>query len=429
MTELLPRRLRDWLESRLLDWRWVRGTLLVLAAGAGVQQVLLSLNRAPGQQTHYNNFNIFVGSFFHLIHGQDLYAWYPAEHWDLYKYSPTFAAFMGPLAYFPDVVGLVLWNLINAGVLLYAIRRLPILDARARALMCWFLALEFLTSTQNSQCNVLIAGLIILAFDLLEQRRTAWAALAVVGVFYIKLFGIFAAVLFLLYPDRWRALRWSALWFVVLGLVPLLFVSPDQLQFLYRSWWEMLAADHSASTGLSVIGWLHSWFGLDPPKPAVVLVGAVVCLLPLVRVRAYAQVRFRSLFLASALIWMIIFNHKAESATFIIAMCGVAIWYFPQVRKTENLVLLGLAFLFTTMSPRLPDRLVEAVVLPYALKAVPCILVWFKITFELVFSPFARDEPPVTRAETRQAFDSRDHGPPCLCRMTVCARTISTTPG
>src|SRR5580658_9739822 len=42
-------------------------------------------------QTYYNNYVIFKYSFFHLIDGKNLYGIYPDDHWDLFKYSPTFA--------------------------------------------------------------------------------------------------------------------------------------------------------------------------------------------------------------------------------------------------------------------------------------------------------------------------------------------------
>lgn len=39
----------------------------------------------------YNNYVIFKMSFPHLVNNEDLYIVQPEEHWDLYKYTPTFA--------------------------------------------------------------------------------------------------------------------------------------------------------------------------------------------------------------------------------------------------------------------------------------------------------------------------------------------------
>jgi hypothetical protein len=77
------------------------------------------------EYTNYNNYVIFKQSFIHLMNHQDLYKLYPNEHWDLYKYSPTFALFFGFFQIFPDSIGLILWNILNAGVLLFSIYYLP----------------------------------------------------------------------------------------------------------------------------------------------------------------------------------------------------------------------------------------------------------------------------------------------------------------
>ena len=90
--------------------------------------------------------------------------------------------------------------------------------------------------------------------------------------------------------------------------------------------------------------------------------------------------------LASVMVWVVIFNHRAESPTFIIAITGVAIWYYSQNQKTENYVLLVLAFVFTTLSPTdlFPRFIRNEWMKPYVVKAVPCILIWAKITYDLL---------------------------------------------
>jgi hypothetical protein len=339
--------------------------------------------------THYNNYLIFKYSFFHLINGQDLYALYPKEHWDLYKYSPSFAAFMGFWAYLPDFLGLILWNLLNALVLFFAVRQLPLVNDRMKVAVLWLVLLEMLTSIQNAQSNALIAGLIIFAFGFFEKRNLLLASLCIVLTVFIKLFGLVAFALFLLYPRKLAFIGYATGWTLVLVLLPLLFVSPDQLLLIYGSWLDLLAADHSASMGLSVMGWLESWFQLTVSKNAVVLVGALLFGLPLLKWKSYPDARFRLLVLASVLIWVVIFNHRAESPTFVIAMSGVALWYFSQERRKENLVLLLMAFVLTSLSPTdlFPAYLRDHLVAPYTLKAVPCILIWFKILYDMLVYP------------------------------------------
>lgn len=337
------------------------------------------------QITQYNNYIIFKQSFFHLIHQKDLYCLYPQEHWDLYKYSPAFALLMAPMAMLPDFAGLLLWNLLNAFVLLWAFRQLPNLAERKKLLLTAFVLLELITSLQNEQSNALIAGLIILAFIQMEKKNVLWATLFIVLTVVIKLFGLAAFALFLFYPDKIKTAIYTLGWIIFFTIIPLVAVEVNQLLFLYKSWWQLLQNDHSVSYGLSVAGWLYTWFGLNL-KNFTVIAGAFLFCIPLIRFQLYKQFRFRALFLSSVLLWVVLFNHKAESPTFIIAVTGAALWYFYQKQNTVNLALLILAFVLTVLSPTdlFPKSIRDNYVIPYVLKAVPCILIWFKLLADLL---------------------------------------------
>lgn len=336
--------------------------------------------------TTYNNYVIFRQSLFHLVQDKDLYILYEKEQWDLYKYSPAFALFFGVFALLPDAAGLMLWNLTNSLVLVLAVYYLPKISLRNKGLMLAFVFFEMLTSLQNEQSNGLIAGLLVLAFGLLERDKYWLAALCVVGASFVKPFGIVALALYLLYPDKVRLTYTTAAWVVFFTFVPLLVVDWERLIFLYKSWANLLANDHSASEGLSVASWLKTWFGWPVNKTLVSVVGAVLFCLPLLRIKANQDYTFRLLLLASVLVWVVIFNHKAESPTFIIAVSGVALWYFGQAPKVENLVLLLLALVFTVLAATdvFPRFIQNEYFQPYVVKAVPCILVWGKITFDLL---------------------------------------------
>lgn len=360
--------------------------LIVLAVS--LQSFLLEKKpEIPGgiHYTYYNNYLIFKQSFFQLIGNHDLYELSPEKHYDYYKYSPTFALLMAPLAILPDFFGLFAWNLLNALVLVFALWNLPFQNNKFKWLALAFITIELITSLQNSQSNALMAGLIIYAFIFLEKKKPAIAALFIMLTVFIKIFGLVALSLFVLYNKKPKAALYVIIWAVVLGLLPLLVISPAQLILLYASWFKLLAADQSISLGLSVMGWLSSWFHLEISKNVIVLMGALVFCLPFIRYRQFDQLQFRLFFLASLLIWMIIFNHKAESPTFIIAVSGVAIWFFTQKYKPINLALLLFSLLFTILSPTdlFPMSIRDNYVIPYVLKSVPCILIWFKIIFDL----------------------------------------------
>ncbi|WP_247232577.1 glycosyltransferase family 87 protein [Telluribacter sp. SYSU D00476] len=311
---------------------------------------------------------------------------YPEEQWDLYKYTPTFSALFGLFALFPDWVGLSLWNLVNALVLLFAVYRLPHLRDVEKGLVLVIVLVELLTSIQNAQSNGLIAGLLVMSFALLEDKKYLWATLCILFSAFIKLFGIVGFALFLFYPKKGKLALYTALWTFILFLIPLLFVSYEQYTRLFQSYWNMLSHDHSSSHGYSVMGWLNSWFTLEVNKNLVVLAGVLLFLLPLIRYREYQNYTFRYLALCSVLIWIVIFNHKAESPTFIIAMTGVALWFVAAKKDTLTSILFACAFVLTTLSPTdiFPRYLREEFVIPYALKGFPCIMVWVKVVYDMV---------------------------------------------
>jgi Glycosyltransferase family 87 len=345
----------------------------------------------PGglEYTRYNNYVIFKQSFVHLIEGKDLYQLFPLDHWDLYKYSPTFALLMAPFAQLPDALGLFCWNLLNTLILFFALWRLPAAAPNTRYWMLGLVLIELVTSLQNSQSNGLMAGLLIFALVLMEQKNPALAALLIVLSVFIKLFGLVALTLFLFYPERWKAMLYAVAWAVLLAFLPLMVVSFTHLELLYESWFSLLRNDHSASIGLSVAGWLYSWFGIAESN-LIVLLGALLLCLPLLRMQYFTSYRYRSFFLSSILIWVVIFNHKAESPTFVIAVSGVAIWFMSQRLSRLNLALLGLTVVFTVLSPTdlFPRSLQNSFVQPYVLKALPCILIWVKISADLLlFKP------------------------------------------
>jgi len=348
------------------------------------------IDKEDGQYTAtlYNNYIIFKNSFAHLIQSSDLYKFYLNEHWDLYKYSPTFSLFMGLFYFLPDVIGLFLWNLLNAIVLLVAVYYLPNLSLKNKGLILISILVELMTCMQCEQSNALICGLIILAFGLLERGNYFVGIFCIIATAYIKLFGIVALALLIFYPGKWKLALYTLFWSVFLFALPLVVISVPQLLAQYKSWGQLLSNDHTVSTGLSVAGWLSSWFKLSVNKSIITLGGVILFCLPFIRYKEYSNYLFRLLAFSSVLIWVVIFNHRAESPTYIIAMGGVAIWFFSQKFTTENFILFLLAIVFTSLSPTdlFPPTLRKGLFQPYVVKAVPCILIWIKVLYDQLFN-------------------------------------------
>ena len=335
--------------------------------------------------TDYNNYVIFRQAHHHLLQHKDLYILYPTEQWDLYKYSPAFALLFAPLAYLPDLPGLMLWNLINALAFYFAVWKLP-LKRRARSFILLFSLLELFGSLQNFQSNGLLAALLIAAVNAFEKKKLAWAALAIAGATFIKVYGAIGFAFLLFYPGKARFISWSALWMLLFAALPLVATSPDGLLAQYASWGRMLRADTATSYGLSVMGWLHTWFGIGKGAELPVLIFGVLCFCaPLLRMPLWKDPHFRLRFLAQTLLWMVVFNPKAESPTYNIAVTGAALWYAAGPRSAWRTALLLCVFVFTCLSPTdIFPGVAKEFFGSYAVKAVPCIAVWAACVWDLL---------------------------------------------
>jgi hypothetical protein len=371
-------------------------TNIVAAIFIAVAIVLCILNislphdKFDGGYTHFNNYIIFKQSFFHLLHNQNLYAAYPAEQFDFFKYSPTFALFFGILAWMPDWLGLGLWYLLNVWVMYLAILKLPQLNNQTKVLFAIFIVQELVTTTMNSQSNAFIAGLLILGWCFLEQGRGKVAAWLFLFSAFIKIFGILFFILFLFYPKWYKYIIPSILMFLVLLMLPAPLIGFGGLKQQYFSYSHLLAQDNSVFVKYSVMGWLHSWFQFNPPKNIIILIGFGIelsTLFVLLFNKKLITIKIRAMVVASLLIWLVIFNHMAESATYIIAVAGVLIWFFnSEIPKWWRIAILLPVILFTCFGPSdiYPPAIRHKIVEDWQLKAFPCILVWCVCLGELM---------------------------------------------
>jgi hypothetical protein len=383
---LIFKRVSNFLIQKQSSLFWL---LLLLILLITVQQYLggtKSFGDLPYSYTHYNNYLIFKFSSIHFIHHQDLYSLYLTDHWDLYKYSPTFAMLFGIFAWMPDWAGLFLWNAINGFCLFFGIRMLPSFDLRQKNIVFLILLVELITSLQNSQSNALIAGLVLMAFALMERENFFWACLLIALTVYIKLFGLFAFAICLLFPGRWKMVGYSIFWMAALFVLPLLIIDFAQLKTFYESWLHLLQQDYVPNS-LSLVGGFKNWFGWVIDSNVMLLMGVLFFGISLLRWKQFGALSYRFLFMSQVLIWMVIFNHKAESPTFIIALTGVAIAYYYLPDRKWNTALLWLVIVFTSLSTTdvFPNFIQQNIFIPYSIKLLPCVIFYFFVLYNLLF--------------------------------------------
>jgi hypothetical protein len=182
---------------------------------------------------------------------------------------------------------------------------------------------------------------------------------------------------------------YSILAMIAMAVLPLLLVNGSQLMSIYESWWHLLQTDY-VPNDLSFVGVIKVLTGSSLNQNLVLLLGVVLFLIPFSRTKFYSQFNFRLTVLAMILIWMIVFNHKAESPTFIIAMTGIAIWYYASgLSYRLKTLLIYLALVFTSLSPTdlFPDFIQDNYFVPWSVKAIPCIVIYFVVFYELTFRP------------------------------------------
>ena len=331
-----------------------------------------------------NNYRIFYYSLTHLIEGKSLYNLYPAEYSDHFHYAPTFPALFSPVFALPFAVGLFLWHFLFAGVWVLAIYKMP-LTHQQKVFAYWFGLQELFTSLVNSQTNPLIGAIPLFAFFFFEKRQPVWAAFFIILGFNIKIYSLVAAALFLLYPQKPRFLLSLIFWSLLQGLLPLLFTSPAKLLWQYDLWVNQLfiKSDHDKWANTSIHRLVHVFISPDVATPVIIGLGIALFCTVYIQVKKFGQHWFRMLMVASILIFQVIFNPVAESPTYITAVTGVIIWWFYCPQSWLDRILLISCLIFTVFSPSdiFPPILREQFVKPYVLKALPCVLIWFRIIY------------------------------------------------
>lgn len=348
------------------------------------------------------NFEIFRTASLHLFSGDDLYAEYPATHTDRFKYSPTFALLFAPLAWLAWPLALFLWSALNAMLLFVAVER--VLPARQALLALALLHLEVLRGMQNAQSNALVAALIVLAFATMERGKH-WRTAAAVGLgASVKIFPL-AALTFAL-PHR-RALRTgvaAASLGVLLVALPLLVTTPTTLLAQYRSWQAVESVD-ALQRWFSIMALADRWTAVAWPNWILQVAGTLTLLVPLaVRRDRWDEPRFRLLYLCSVLLFVALFNHQAERASYLIAFTGAAIWFAAEPRERWRTALFGIAFVtIPIMSTLVPGAWLRTPTVTTYRLALPCFLIWLAIQRALL----RRAEPEVARLAPRSSDELR----------------------
>lgn len=339
-----------------------------------------------------NNFLIFKYVFWHTYEQTSLYAPYPDQYFDTNHYGPFFSLVIAPFAVLPHPLGLMFWLVLMSLTLFMAIRRLPM--AQGKQIFCyWFCAHELLTALFMSQFNIIIAAVIVASFCCIQKEKDISAAFFIMLGTFVKLYGIVGLAFFFFSKHKVKFVAALVGWAVLFFVLPMAISSPEYIVEQYKEWYVSLSGKNvenmfSNMQNQSLLGLVRKISHVSTYSDLwLIIPGIMVFCYPYLRIRQYGYLAFRYAFLASTLLFVVLFSTGSESSTYIIALLGVSIWYVtaPWKRSRWDIALMVFAFILTSMSPSdlFPAYLRKNFVQPYALKALPCVLVWFKLIYEM----------------------------------------------
>ena len=343
----------------------------------------------------YNNYKIFAYVYRHTVQKLPLYVEYPAQYFDSNHYGPFFSVVIGPFAILPDGVGIVLWNLFNTTLLIFGVFKLPIKESYKVA-VAWIITNEMITALLSVQFNVGLTGLLLLGFIFLERQKLFYASIAILIGFLVKLYGIVLLAYFFFIKQKFKFLIAFALVAITFFFAPLLITDFAFLRTSYIDWFHALIYKSSYNesvsdmANISFMGFMKKVFNVQIHVLVAVAFGAFMLGLILLRRSQYDSLTYKLLLFSDLLLCLVLFNTNVESPTFIIAFVGVAIWFILVEKSNLNLFLFIFAMILTSFSPTdiFPKFLREQYVKPYALKVLPCILIWIDITIRLLTHKF-----------------------------------------
>jgi hypothetical protein len=381
---------------RIYKWDVALPVLLwvLLAIAASLSEILRGLDSI-------NNYLVFKGVFWHSIQHLNLYDYYPKEYHDVYLYGPSFSLVIAPFAWMNTYIGCFFWCMANAAFLLFAVKQLPV-NARKQQIILLIGVIEMMTSLHNVQFNPMLTAWIILSFTMVQKEKDFWAALFIAAGLIIKIYGV-VGVAFFLFSRHKKSFVFSFIfWFAVLFCLPMLYTSPHFIIESYNDWYDNLfeknaknaiAEANNFMQDISVLGMVRKIFNIQQLKNIYVTIpAAIVYALPFLRWKQFSLKGFQLNYLALALIGVVIFSTSAESATYVIAMLGVAIWYIEQPSQSVIVnILLIFALTVTSLSATdfFPEYWRTNFIRPYALKALPCFIIWCTLAYRLIFCNFS----------------------------------------
>lgn len=346
-----------------------------------------------------NNYLVFKHVYLHVVAQQPLYIPYPEQYFDVNLYGPVFSFLIAPFALLPDPAGAFLWAMANTAFLYLAIRQLP-LNRLQQNFILLFCSNELFGASSYLQFNQGIAACIILSFALILKGKDFRAAALIVLGTLTKLYGIAGLAFFFFSSNKWNLVKSLFAWGIILFFLPMLISSPGYILQTYEEWMHALVAKNDKNVqfthavllqDISAMGFIRRTFHLPDMQNYLVMVPAL-----LIFFSQYVMLRWREndvyriYILCSALLFTVLFSTSTEAPTYIIAFPAVCIWYAVQTPAKWKTAVFVFALIFCSFaqSDLLTPWVRHHITTPYAVKALPCLIVWLIIAYQVLTKKF-----------------------------------------
>lgn len=384
--------------KRTIDILTRHKILLIIYIIAAIWAVLMQYFSTSGPSSH-NNYDIYTGVARHFFDLLPLYGPSPAEYSDMNHYGPIFAFIIYPFSLLPHLLGVTIWVVFTSVIFCLAVRQLPI-SVRAQAMILLLCVSEFYNAAAYQQFNTLTVAMIILSYTLIAKQREGLSALMIVVGTMVKLYGIVGlAFFFFIKPERRvRFVAYLALWVVVLLGLQIIFTSWDYVIGQYSAWIVDLGSKNGTNQfspfqNRGLLGMIRKISGDGSYSDLWIIGGGLLlyfasCL----RKNRWADRQFQLLLLSSTLLFVVLFSSGTETCSYITAMAGVGIWWFAKPERATqcdpNRVLDWSLLIFVLIgslaNALFPPSIYYGFIFPYALKALPFTIVWFRCCYELL---------------------------------------------
>lgn len=365
-----------------------------------IVSAITALNNYRTGEKSYNNYLLFKYVFVHTLEQKNIFLQYSDLFFDSNHYGVFFSALIAPFAIMPDWLGMTAWNIANTIVFLFAIYKTPFSDQK-KAFFTWLCLQEFITASLYYQFNIALTGLLLLSAIYIYGKKEVKSVSAILIGTFVKIYGIVGLTQFFFVKNKVKFILSGLIIAVAFFVLPMTYSSPQYVIQSYTDWFHSIVEKNNENQVLgnmqdiSLMGFFRRILGDASISNLVFLsIGLPLFLAPYCRVKQYKNYAFQLMTLASTLLFLVLFSSSSESPTYIIAVTGVVIWFLIQKEKTPFVIgLLIFVIIFTCFSTSdlFPKYIKHNYIKKYSIKAVPCIIVWLRIIYELLTRDFKKD--------------------------------------